>query len=209
MEGTSPGSPASAGRILFVLKWRSQSPTDSHMSTSIPGFDAPAVGFEQPYEMLAACHERVQRSLDLLGRLLDHVEKNGHDAQTRSAAADVLRYFDLAAPLHHADEETHVFPLLLAQGDAALRATVQQLQAEHAALGELWTLIRQPLLRWRESGATDQPDAALRAAAERFRALYAGHIRNEEGLVFPAARAAMDDATQASMGAEMQARRQR
>ena len=182
-------------------------PQFPHMSTSLPGFDAPAVGFEQPYEMLAACHERVQRSLDLLARLLDYVEQHGHDAQTRSAANDVLRYFDLAAPLHHADEETHVFPLLLAQDDAALRASVQQLQAEHATLGELWAQIRQPLLRWRESGATDRPDAALRAAAERWRALYAGHIRNEESLVFPAARAAMDDATQASMGAEMQARR--
>ena len=177
------------------------------MSTSLPGFEAPAVGFEQPYEMLAACHERVQRSLDLLARLLDYVEQNGHDAQTRSASNDVLRYFELAAPLHHADEETHVFPLLLAQGDAALRASVQQLQAEHATLGELWAQIRQPLLRWRESGATERPDAALRAAAARWRTLYAGHIQHEEGLVFPAAHAAMDDATQASMGAEMQARR--
>jgi hypothetical protein len=24
-----------------------------------PGFDTPAVGFRQPYEMLEACHERV------------------------------------------------------------------------------------------------------------------------------------------------------
>ena len=177
------------------------------MNTSLPGFDTPAVGFEQPYAMLQACHERVQRSLDLLSRLLDHVEQKGHDAQTRTAAADVLRYFDLAAPLHHADEETHVFPLLLAQGDAALRATVQQLQAEHRQMEALWAALRPPLLRWREAGASERPDAATRAAAADFRLLYAGHIRQEEGLVFPAARAAMDDATQASMGAEMQARR--
>ncbi|MEQ1661023.1 MAG: hemerythrin domain-containing protein, partial [Hylemonella sp.] len=92
--------------------------------------------------MLAACHERVQRSLDLLGRLVDYIGKQGHDAQTRSAAADVLRYFDLAAPLHHQDEELHVFPLLLAQGDAALRTAVQQLQADHLRMGELWAAVR-------------------------------------------------------------------
>jgi hemerythrin-like domain-containing protein len=177
------------------------------MSQALPGFEAPAVGFEQPYAMLEACHERVQRSLDLLGRLLDHAARQGHDAQTRSAAADVLRYFDLAAPQHHRDEETHVFPLLLAQGDAALRSAVQQLQAEHREMETLWAQIRQPLLRWREPAATEPPDAALHAAVARFRALYAGHIPREEQLVFPAARAAMDAAAQAAMGAEMQARR--
>jgi hemerythrin-like domain-containing protein len=177
------------------------------MGTTLPGFEAPAVGFEQPYEMLGACHERVQRTLDLLGRLLDYAAQKGHDAQTRSAAADVLRYFDLAAPHHHRDEETHVFPPLLAQGDAALRAAVRQLQAEHREMEALWAQIRQPLLRWREPGAAEPPDAALQAAVARFRALYAGHIPREEGLVFPAAQAAMDAAAQAAMGAEMQARR--
>ncbi|MDP3700069.1 MAG: hemerythrin domain-containing protein [Hylemonella sp.] len=177
------------------------------MGQALPGFETPAVGFETPYEMLAACHERVQRSLELLGRLLDYVGKNGHDAQTRSAAADVLRYFDLAAPLHHQDEELHVFPLLLAQGDAALREQVLQLQAEHRQMEALWATLRQPLLRWREDGATESVNATLRETAARFARLYAGHIPNEESLVFPAARAAMSEATQAGMGAEMQARR--
>lgn len=177
------------------------------MGQALPGFDAPAVGFEQPYDMLEACHQRVQRSLDLLLRLLDYVQDKGHDAQTRSAAADVLRYFDLAGPLHHEDEEKHVFPLLLAQGDAALRAAVQQLQAEHVAMAGLWSQIRQPLLRWRDTGATDRPDAGLRAAVARFCELYAGHIPREEQLAYPAARAATDAATQAAMSAEMQARR--
>jgi hemerythrin-like domain-containing protein len=177
------------------------------MGTALPGFDAPAVGFEQPYEMLEACHERVQRTLDLLGRLLDYVAQKGHDAQSRSAAADVLRYFDLAAPLHHEDEELHVFPLLLAQGSAPVRAAVEQLRAEHQEMSALWAQIRQPLLRWREAGAADAPDAALLALAGRFQSLYAGHIPREEELVYPAARAAMDEATQARMGTEMQARR--
>lgn len=173
----------------------------------LPGFNSPAAGFEQPYEMLSACHERVQRTLDLLDRLIAHVAQHGHDAQSRSAAADVLRYFDLAAPLHHQDEERHVFPPLLAGEDAALQAVVHRLQAEHREMETLWAALRPTLLRWREAGASDAPDAALRAQAARFAQLYAGHIPVEETLVFPGAQAGMDAAHQAAMGQEMQARR--
>ena len=34
-----------------------------------PGVNAPGVGFEDPFAMLQACHERVQRTLALLERL--------------------------------------------------------------------------------------------------------------------------------------------
>lgn len=179
------------------------------MSRALPGFESPAAGFEAPYEMLAACHERVQRSLDLLGRLVDYIGDQGHDAQTRSAAADVLRYFDLAAPLHHQDEELHVFPLLLAQGDVSLRATVQRLQADHRQMETLWAGAREALLRWREPGCKESIASDTRTAIEHFREIYAGHIEAEEGLVFPAARAAMSAAVKEAMGREMQARRRR
>ena len=55
----------------------------------------PAVGFDQPFEMLDACHDRVDRTLTLLQRLAAHIDSKGHDASSRSAANDVLRYFDL------------------------------------------------------------------------------------------------------------------
>ncbi|MBX9960167.1 MAG: hemerythrin domain-containing protein [Burkholderiaceae bacterium] len=177
------------------------------MGQVLPGFNSPAAGFEQPYAMLEACHERVQRTLDLLERLIDHVAQHGHDAQSRSAAADVLRYFDLAAPLHHQDEELHVFPPLLAGEDVALQAVVRRLQAEHREMETCWAALRPTLLRWREAGASDAPDATLRAQAARFAQLYAGHIPVEETLVFPGAQAGMDAAHQAAMGQEMQARR--
>jgi hemerythrin-like domain-containing protein len=180
----------------------------SNAEPAFPGFDSPGVGFGQPFEMLEACHERVQRTLTLLGKLVDHVEHKGHDEQTRSAAADVLRYFDIAAPLHHEDEEVNVFPLLLAEGDAPLRAAVQRLQGEHQRMGELWAAVREPLLRWREPGATESVDDATRSAVKSFRDIYDGHIATEEGLVFLAARTLMDDAALAHMGQAMQARRQ-
>ena len=57
-------------------------PTARHL----PGFSAPAVGFEQPFAMLEACHERVQRTLALLARLRAHVRQHGADEDARQAA---------------------------------------------------------------------------------------------------------------------------
>ncbi len=108
------------------------------MTASPPGFDSPAVGFDQPFEMLEACHDRVRRSLALLGRLLAYLSDHPHDAQSRSAARDVLRYFELAAPLHHQDEERHVFPRLAGDADAALTDAVARLRADHARMESLW-----------------------------------------------------------------------
>ena len=167
--------------------------------------DAPAAGFDEPFAMLEACHERVQRSLALLARLVDHVRAHGADAQASSAAADVLRYFDLAAPHHHEDEERHVFPRLLASGDAGLVEAVTRLQADHHAMAGAWAVLRMPLQRWaRGEGTHDEADARAAAA---FAALYADHIRVEEDLVYPAARRDADAAGLAAMGAEMAARR--
>ena len=55
----------------------------------LPGFGAAAVGFDTPFEMLEACHERVQRSLDLLQRL------TGYAPQTPVAqgVADYVKWF--------------------------------------------------------------------------------------------------------------------
>ncbi|MDY0108049.1 MAG: hemerythrin domain-containing protein, partial [Giesbergeria sp.] len=87
-------------------------------SHALPGFGGPAVGFDTPFEMLAACHERVLRSLALLQKLQDYLHGHPCDDSARQAARDVLRYFDVAAPLHHEDEELHVFPPLLERGTA-------------------------------------------------------------------------------------------
>ena len=168
---------------------------------------APAVGFEQPFEMLEACHDRVRRSLDLLARLLVHVDRHGHDAQSRSAARDVLRYFDLAAPHHHEDEEQHVFPRLLASGDDALVQAVQRLRADHERMSLCWAALRPGLAPWAEAGATGPAGAPMRAQAEAFLALYAAHLPVEEGLVFPAARSRCAAAEIDAMGREMQQRR--
>jgi hemerythrin-like domain-containing protein len=176
-------------------------------STSLPGFDAPALSFEQPFDMLVACHERVTRTLDLLRRLIDHIDARGHDGSSRSAAADVMRYFDIAAPLHHEDEELHVFPALSGHPDAQLRSVLARLQADHEHMTVLWTQLRGALVVWRDEAAPPAITQATRQAASDFIGLYAGHIAAEEGLVYPAARCCFDAQGLARIGNEVQARR--
>jgi hemerythrin-like domain-containing protein len=160
----------------------------------------PAVGWDTPFEMLLACHERVERMLGLLERLAAHLAAHGVDANARQAAQDVLRYFDLAGPAHHEDEERHLFPRLAERGGAAA-ALAQRLHADHLAMSQQWAVVRGTLQ------AVVQGTPPDTSAWPAFAALYRSHIAAEEGEAYPAAQALVDDAALRAMGAEMAARR--
>lgn len=170
------------------------------MSSRVVLHAGPAAGFDQPFEMLAACHERVRRSLDLLQRLHAHVQQQGVDAQARDAAADVLRYFDRAGPAHHEDEERHVLPRLRAAGLAEL---ADRLHADHTEMNALWARLREPLQAWTRGKAAVLDEAAV----QRYTDLYAAHMGAEDGQAFEAARKGLDAEALTTMGAEMAARR--
>lgn len=176
--------------------------------TAFPGFPSPAAGFEQPFEMLTACHDRVRRSLALLGRLCQHMASHGADSQARQAAADVLRYFSLAAPAHHEDEERHVVPALQARGDVASLRAAQRLLDDHAAIRAGWARLA-PLLHGASAGEAP-PQAALEAAARQFIDVHDGHLMLEDELAFPAAAeqiARQGEPAIEAMGREMAGRR--
>jgi hemerythrin-like domain-containing protein len=181
--------------------------TTGHRPASFPGFEAPAAGFDEPMEMLHACHDRVRRSLELLRRIGERLTQGRVDADVHRAAADVLRYFDQAAPNHHEDEEQHIFPLVLRHtDDARVRAAVVKLQEDHLVMESQWARLRTPLVALAAGRAQGFGAAQIEAAA-RFRALYQDHARNEETLVFPAAAALLDEAALRAMGEEMAGRR--
>lgn len=174
---------------------------------AMPGLRSPSASFDQPFEMLAACHERVLRSLDLLQRLQTYLLDKGVDDSARQAARDVLRYFEVAAPLHHADEELHVFPALLQPGSAPeLVAVVQQLQQDHVVMAASWAQARQPLQALAEGVQSHFLPADV-DALQYFADLYAVHLQREDMLVYPAAQALLDAAKQHAMGREMASRR--
>lgn len=177
--------------------------------------------------MLEACHERVLRTLALLVRLRAHVSQHGADDNARQAARDVLRYFDIAAPLHHQDEELHVFPPLMACASAEVQALVQRLRADHVHMTRDWEEARVPLQALvdrlpdrdavgagdaTDAGSGHQPDpyvfsADHNAVLDRFAARYADHIAAEEGIAYPAALQLLPPERLLAMGGEMAARR--
>jgi len=176
--------------------------------TPFPGLPTPGAGFDQPFEMLHACHDRVRRSLALLQRLVAHVQQHGADTQARDAARDVRRYFDVAAPAHHEDEERHVIPRLLASAEPALQATGRRMQADHEAMRAGWAALA-PLLGALAEGQRPAPDV-LAQAAGHFVELHREHLALEDSVAFPAAQqhlAQAGGAALAAMGDEMAARR--
>ncbi|MDP2987535.1 hemerythrin domain-containing protein [Hydrogenophaga sp.] len=178
-------------------------------SITLPGHRAPAAGFEAPFEMLGACHERVERMLGLLAKLQQHVLLRGWDESVASAARDVMRYFDQAAPLHHEDEERHVFPPLLAGEDAALRLIVQSLQQDHRDMEVAWAAAREVLASVAQAPAPGWAHFSPleTATLTDFTRLYNRHLREEDGLVYPAARAGLSPEALEAMSADMMRRR--
>ena len=186
-------------------------PRASPPSPPVPGAPAPTAGFDEPFELLAGCHDRVRRSLQLLRRLVGHVLAKGVDSEARLAATDVLRYFDVAAPQHHIDEERHVLPVLEASGDSALLAAARRLRNDHEAMARYWQQLRATLVELRDGAQwSAKAQHELATQAKLFTDLYAEHLPLEEGLVFPAARQFVEARGQAAvedMGREMARRR--
>lgn len=167
---------------------------------------APGPTFDEPFEMLQACHERLGRMLALLQKLRSKMRAREADEQVRQAARDVMRYFDIAAPQHHRDEELHVFPSLLGLPDAGLVEVVARLQQDHLQMDSRWVAARS-LLEEVAEGQRSSFNEADDAVLDAFVHLYEGHIEAEESIAYPRAVAAMDADRVRAMGDEMKARR--
>jgi len=165
--------------------------------------DAAAPSFNDPLGMLAACHDRIERQLATLARLQRHLPEHGCDVDARAAARGILRYFDTAAPNHHADEEASVFPRLRNAMPGRADVLVHDLEREHAALAAMWRHLR-PRLAGIAAGA--RANLSPKEVAD-VRAAYAAHIAREEGELIPLAARAFDAAILAAIGHEMAARR--
>ena len=179
------------------------------VGAGLPGHRSPSVSFEAPFEMLSACHERVERMLALLVKLRHHLSAHGWDDQAAKAATDVIRYFDLAAPHHHLDEEMHVFPVILALYDATLDALVLRLKQDHLDMEKSWVVVKQLLASVVNADVNTWVSFsdADKGALDAFAAAYNEHINQEERGVYPAAKRACSNDQLDAMSHEMMRRR--
>jgi hemerythrin-like domain-containing protein len=166
----------------------------------------PAPSFDEPLEMLAACHERIEDTLATLERLAQHLESAGNDAEARQAAQAVLRYFDTAGALHHQDEDEDLFPLLRERagevGRSEISAVIEELEREHHTMAAQWQRLRESLVRVNGGGSSiDAEDVT------RFAWLYRRHMEREGAAVMPFAREALREDERAALGRRMAGRR--
>lgn len=162
-----------------------------------------AVSFEQPLEMLLACHDKIRRFCDQLDKLPGYVAQHGVDEAAKNTIDGAIRYFDVAGPAHHLDEEEELFPLLLAR-EPASAPRLEQLAAEHGYLHSCWNAIRDDLLALRDEQIT-----SLNAnEVEEFVRQYREHAASEEAWLIPTAERLLNDEEKQAAGARMAARRQ-
>jgi hemerythrin-like domain-containing protein len=161
-----------------------------------------APGFDDPLGMLYACHRRMERQLASLGRLRRHLPEHHADTDARVAARAILRYFDMAAPNHHDDEEASLFPRLAAAAPQIARSTAL-LQREHRHLDAHWMKLR-PLLA---AIATGNGAFLPTKGVTEFCDAYLRHLQREEEDLLPVAAELLDAAALAAIGAEMAQRR--
>ncbi len=168
-----------------------------------PLADSAAPSFDDPLGMLAACHRRIERQLATLDRLQRHLPEHGCDSDARAAARAILKYFDSAAPNHHADEEASLFPRLVAAASAQAAPLIAELESDHVTLALGWRHLR-PQLAGIVAGVRSNLSPK---EVEDIRAAYAAHIAREEGLLIPLAARTLDAAALAAVGREMAERR--
>jgi len=161
----------------------------------------------QPGDLVDAlldCHARIRDFVALALRLAS--ASGLAEAEARQAAADVRRYFEVALPLHAADEEASILPRLRGL-DPAVDAELDHMRehAEHdGAVGRLVAACRAIQER---PGELCRAAPALAGAASELDQHFATHLAREERVIFPAIRARLGRDAQEAIRAEMRARR--
>lgn len=160
----------------------------------------------QPFDVLDSCHRQVVIALQQMSELLDHLEKHGVDGRAQETARAIFMFFMNTAREHHQDEERHVFPALLRSGRADLIDATLRLQQDHGWIEEDWLELA-PQFESIAAGYHWFNLAQLRLAVPVFQALYQDHIALEESLIYPEARARINEWDLQGMGREMAQRR--
>jgi hemerythrin-like domain-containing protein len=162
------------------------------------------MGFEDPLEMLHACHGRLEEQLQALERLAHRASPGAAES---AAAQAVVGYFETSGAQHHRDEDEDLLPLLrtraAALGRIEVAAAIDEIEREHATLDAQWRRLREAL---------GQIAAGRKAGLDagevgRFAWLYRRHMDRESQLVLPFAREILGAAERAEFAARMAKRR--
>ena len=167
---------------------------------------SPTVADFDAFEPLEQCHRETMQMLATLAMLVARIETVGVDTRAREMAAVAEQHFTHTLRAHHVDEETHVFPLLAASGDAETAQAIARLKQDHAWLRTDWRVL-QPLVNAVACGQSWFDLDVLRDGVEVYTALARDHVALEESLIYPQARRHLLEACRRERRREMAERR--
>src|SRR5574338_185404 len=161
---------------------------------------------EDAVALLLECHQRIRKFLTMSRELA--AVKGADDAEIRSVAAQIRRYFVESLPLHVADEHEDIAPRL-AGASAEVDRALAAMEAEHAehesVIDRLVALCDALVAEPRQAGVIQ---AELGEVADRLTRELATHLEREESVIFPALRA-LPSAERDAIATAMRQRRDR
>ncbi|MDF1799239.1 MAG: hemerythrin domain-containing protein [Planctomycetota bacterium] len=169
--------------------------------------------FHQPLELLSDCHRRIERFLHALVVVSREERGRRLSPAGRQALELASEYFRTAAPLHTADEEQSLFPLVRAHAvgdDRGVAATLDAQESEHRDNEAAHARVEELVARWLRLDAGGLPEAEaaeLVSILESLEGIYARHIRVEDEELFPAAQRMLADHELEDVGRAMAERR--
>jgi hemerythrin-like domain-containing protein len=173
------------------------------MEASRFDLDRPMRAGAQPtlFETLDECHRQIGARMRRLGDVAQHAGAATLTGELRREAGEIESFFSGVSRAHHEQEESSVFPPLLAIGDPVLVETVRLLQQEHAWIESRWKAIA-PRLR-SIAAAQDLPDTAgFVSQVQEFLQALRLHMELEDTVVYPESRTHWARAVAARIAAE-------
>lgn len=161
---------------------------------------------EDAISLLLGCHQRIRHFTQVAFRL---ARISDVPATDRAAAArSVLRYFQIALPLHEADENQSIYPRLREKLRAGeLSEANEAMVRQHTEIDDIIAKLI-PLWQGMAESGERPMDSLLLKLTERLRQLWEIHLSLEEQQVIPALRDHLTSEDLGTIRAEMSARRQ-
>jgi pyridoxamine 5'-phosphate oxidase len=173
----------------------------------MPSLFQTAPSFEEPFAVLRHCHDRIRQQIKTLNNLLEHLPQHGADTDAQHAAQAILRYFTIAAPMHHEDEEVDMLPMLVktAEDEDAkyLELWLPKILADHEIMEQLWQQLE---LQLKDIDAGISSSLSEQDVVQ-FTSTYHAHMDIEENHIAPLAQRVLNPAQIEQLGNAMQQRR--
>ncbi len=166
------------------------------------------VSFEAPIDLLLSCHEKILHFSSTLVELSTVLEKEGWSNELTTTSDQIRRYFNIASPEHHLDEEHHLFPAIIALDpeltqpeSIEILQLLNRLIKEHVESDAQW----QSLNKMLEEKTEDFE--ALKKLSLQFKNNMHEHAAIENEHIFPYAKAHISEKELKKIGLEIAERR--